>query len=98
MTTTAQTLISASILQLRMKSLFFDAIRKANDRQNAGLAIYLTDGYGDFPASHPEIPTLWVVTAGELHLDQFLFTATVRSLTDRTIAKQSANRALVLKP
>jgi predicted metal-dependent peptidase len=62
---------------------FFDAIAQADDRQNAGLAIYLTDGYGDFPASPPEIPTLWVVTAGGLDLDQFPFGETVRLLDDR---------------
>jgi predicted metal-dependent peptidase len=62
---------------------FFDSITKSDDRQTAGLAIYLTDGYGDFPASHPEIPTLWVVTAGGLDLDQFPFGETVRLLDDR---------------
>jgi predicted metal-dependent peptidase len=62
---------------------FFDAIEKADDRQSAGLAIYLTDGYGDFPASPPTIPTLWVVTAGGLDLDQFPFGETVRLLGDQ---------------
>jgi predicted metal-dependent peptidase len=62
---------------------FFNAIAKADDRQTAGLAIYLTDGYGDFPASPPAIPTLWVVTAGGLDLDQFPFGETVRLLDDR---------------
>jgi predicted metal-dependent peptidase len=62
---------------------FFDAIAKVNDRQTAGLAIYLTDGYGDFPDAPPEIPTLWVVTAGGLDLDQFPFGETVRLLDDR---------------
>jgi predicted metal-dependent peptidase len=62
---------------------FFEAIGKAHDKQTAAVAIYLTDGYGDFPASPPEIPTLWVVTAGGLDLDQFPFGETVRLLDDR---------------
>jgi predicted metal-dependent peptidase len=62
---------------------FFEAIGKADDQQTTTVAIYLTDGYGDFPKAHPETPTLWVVTAGGLDLDQFPFGATVRLLNDR---------------
>ncbi len=62
---------------------FFDAIGKVDDKQTATVAIYLTDGYGDFPESPPEIPTLWVVTAGGLDLEQFPFGETVRLLDDR---------------
>jgi predicted metal-dependent peptidase len=29
-------------------------------------AIYLTDGYGDFPKQAPQYPTLWVITPGGL--------------------------------
>ena len=36
------------------------------------LAIYLTDGYGDFP-KQPDYPVLWVVTADGLDADEFPF-------------------------
>lgn len=38
-----------------------------------GVAIYLTDGYGPFPPETPGLPTLWVVTAGGLALEEFPF-------------------------
>jgi predicted metal-dependent peptidase len=59
---------------------FFEAIANCSDRKTAALAIYLTDGYGDFPASPPAMPTLWVVTAGGLDLAEFPFGETVRLL------------------
>lgn len=62
---------------------FFEAITTDSDRQLSSLCIYLTDGYGDFPTKPPETPTLWVVTAGGLDLDQFPFGETVRLLSDR---------------
>jgi predicted metal-dependent peptidase len=59
---------------------FFRAIEKQNKRP--ALSIYLTDGYGDFPNTPPEMPVLWVVTAGGLGLEQFPFGETVRLLGD----------------
>jgi predicted metal-dependent peptidase len=61
---------------------FFEAITRSGDRQIPALAIYLTDGYGDFPAIAPAIPILWVVTAGGLDLSAFPFGETVRLLSD----------------
>jgi predicted metal-dependent peptidase len=42
------------------------------------LAIYLTDGYGAFPAPAPPLDALWVVTVGGLALEQFPFGEAVR--------------------
>ena len=42
------------------------------------MAIYLTDGYGPFPAAAPGLPTLWVVTAGGRALEEFPFGKAVR--------------------
>jgi len=36
-------------------------------------AVYLTDGYGDFPAQPPDCPVLWVVAPGGLVSEQFPF-------------------------
>jgi predicted metal-dependent peptidase len=60
---------------------FFEAITRSGDCQTPSLAIYLTDGYGDFPAIFPAIPILWVVTAGGLDLAAFPFGETVRLLS-----------------
>jgi predicted metal-dependent peptidase len=62
---------------------FFEAVEQNSDRQLVKLCIYLTDGYGSFPSQPPEIPTLWVVTAGGLDLEQFPFGETVRLVNDR---------------
>ncbi len=44
------------------------------------VAVYLTDGYGDFPALPPNIPVLWVVTPGGLENAQFPFGEVARLL------------------
>jgi predicted metal-dependent peptidase len=59
---------------------FFRAIKKQDKRP--ALSIYLTDGYGNFPNTPPEMSVLWVVTAGGLGLEQFPFGETVRLLSD----------------
>jgi predicted metal-dependent peptidase len=43
-----------------------------------GVAIYLTDGHGRFPAKPPRLPVLWVVVPGGLPLEKFPFGETVR--------------------
>ncbi|MBE9228908.1 hypothetical protein IQ264_26200 [Phormidium sp. LEGE 05292] len=60
---------------------FFEAIDRQWERQNQSLCVYLTDGYGTFPAKPPELPTLWVVTPGGLALEQFPFGEAVRLLS-----------------
>jgi len=47
------------------------------------LAIYLTDGYGDFPTRVPNLPTLWVVTPNGKDLHEFPFGETVRLLASQ---------------
>ena len=51
------------------------------DGMSTGVYVYLTDGYGTFPDTSPELPILWVVTPGGLDLSQFLFGETVRLLS-----------------
>jgi predicted metal-dependent peptidase len=60
---------------------FFDKVRDRWDGLSQGVCVYLTDGYGEFPANTPELPTLWVVTSGGLGLEEFPFGETVRLLS-----------------
>lgn len=57
---------------------FFREIDRHLKPHEYSLAIYLTDGFGDFPAKAPIVPTLWVVTPGGLALDEFPFGEAVR--------------------
>ena len=57
---------------------FFEAISDG-DLENA-VAVYLTDGYGDFPEPAPDLPVLWIVTPGGLEDERFPFGETVRML------------------
>lgn len=45
-----------------------------------GMCVYLTDGYGDFPAEAPPLPTLWVVAPGGLDSASFPFGEVARLL------------------
>jgi predicted metal-dependent peptidase len=57
---------------------FFEAISTEN-LENA-VAVYLTDGYGDFPSEPPNLPVLWIVTPGGLEDERFPFGEPVRLL------------------
>jgi predicted metal-dependent peptidase len=59
---------------------FFDYLEQHADRHTTAVAIYLTDGYGDFPKQPPAIPTLWVVTPGGKDVDGFPFGEVIRLL------------------
>jgi predicted metal-dependent peptidase len=59
---------------------FFEAVRTIWDGYSSSICVYLTDGYGTFPAEVPELPVLWVVTPGGLRLEQFPFGEAVRLL------------------
>jgi len=59
---------------------FFEYLEKHADRHTTVVAIYLTDGYGDFPESAPAISTLWVVTPGGKDIESFPFGEVVRLL------------------
>ena len=57
---------------------FFEKLAQESAAHETALAIYLTDGYGTFPEKPPEVPVLWVITAGGLALEQFPFGERVR--------------------
>jgi predicted metal-dependent peptidase len=53
---------------------FFAALaRESATPAGERLAVYLTDGYGDFPAQPPDGPVLWVVAPGGLANEEFPF-------------------------
>lgn len=56
---------------------FFDAVE---DHVEAGtcVLVYLTDGFGEFPAEAPTHPTLWAITAGGLGAEFVPFGEVVR--------------------
>ena len=60
---------------------FFNKISDRWDGMMTAVCVYLTDGYGTFPDTAPELPVLWVVTPGGLDLSQFTFGETVRLLS-----------------
>lgn len=57
---------------------FFDHINQNTNVYETQVAIYLTDGWGDFPEQAPSVPTLWVVLPGGRDLEHFPFGETVR--------------------
>ncbi|VEP17423.1 conserved hypothetical protein [Hyella patelloides LEGE 07179] len=59
---------------------FFDKIGDRFNGMVTAVCVYLTDGYGTFPETPPELPVLWVVTPGGLDLAQFPFGEAVRLL------------------
>lgn len=60
---------------------FFDKVQANWDGYTQGVCIYLTDGYGTFPDTPPELPVLWIVTPGGLDLPSFPFGEAVRLLS-----------------
>ena len=59
---------------------FFERIERTRDPWGATVAVYLTDGYGSFPAAAPSCPTLWVVKPGGKDVTAFPFGEAVRLL------------------
>lgn len=59
---------------------FFDYLDRHIEPHAITLAIYLTDGYGNFPPRAPSLPTLWVVTPNGKDLSRFPFGEAVRLL------------------
>jgi predicted metal-dependent peptidase len=57
---------------------FFAHLAEQNPENS--VAVYLTDGYGDFPSQAPNVPVLWVVTAGGLGSQDFPFGEVARLL------------------
>ncbi len=60
---------------------FFQHIGR-QDADAPDLCIYLTDGYGEFPPTRPDVPVLWVVAPGGLETDRFPFGEVARIGTD----------------
>lgn len=52
---------------------FFRHLEAQDDPLGEILAVYLTDGYGDFPETPPQFPVLWVVAPGGLPDANFPF-------------------------
>jgi predicted metal-dependent peptidase len=57
---------------------FFARLERTLDPHEISVAVYLTDGHGDFPERAPAIPALWVVTPGGRDLADFPFGEAVR--------------------
>jgi predicted metal-dependent peptidase len=56
----------------------FFALIDDGDADATTVAVYLTDGHGDFPAAEPAYPVLWVVTPGGLDDEKFPWGTVVR--------------------
>ena len=56
---------------------FFNQVAALND-DPVDLCVYLTDGYGDFPATPPEMPVLWVIVGGGIESGRIPFGDTAR--------------------
>ena len=59
---------------------FFKAISEESDPFGESVAVYLTDGWGDFPNEAPSMDVLWVVVPGGVLDDEFPFGQVVRML------------------
>jgi predicted metal-dependent peptidase len=62
---------------------FFEAVEALLRPHVPAIYIYLTDGYGTFPAEPPAHPVLWVVVAGGLDVELFPFGEAVLLITDQ---------------
>lgn len=61
---------------------FFRVIENELDDSHNGVCIYLTDGYGSFPAQSPALPTLWVLSPGGISVERVPFGEAVRLLPE----------------
>lgn len=61
---------------------FFEHVENEADPLGHHVLVYLTDGYGDFPAEPPSHETIWVVTPGGLDSDVFPFGKAIRLRND----------------
>jgi predicted metal-dependent peptidase len=61
---------------------FFEIVERELDAFVPGVCIYLTDGYGIFPAQAPQIPTLWVLSPGSISEKAVPFGETIRLIPD----------------
>lgn len=61
---------------------FFHTIEQDLDESHHGVCIYLTDGYGSFPANPPALPTLWVLSPGGISVERVPFGEAVRLIPE----------------
>ena len=63
---------------------FFNYLEKNNNNLLGShkVSIYFTDGYGDFPATEPKDPTMWLVCKDGLETNRFPFGEVVRISTE----------------
>jgi predicted metal-dependent peptidase len=61
---------------------FFQALEKKNPAPD--IAVYLTDGFGSFPAEPPKVSSLWVILPGGLPSHKFPFGETAR-MTEKEV-------------
>ena len=61
---------------------FFEAVERNHNPHQNGVCVYLTDGFGDFPAQPPTLSVLWVVTPGGRNFEVFPSGETTRLLTE----------------
>lgn len=61
---------------------FFREIENTLDDPHNGVCIYLTDGYGSFPAEPPALPALWVLSPGGISTAGVPFGEAVRLLPE----------------
>ena len=59
---------------------FFKELDENSDPWKPTVAVYLTDGWGDFPETPSSIPTLWAIIPGGRDAEQFPFGETIRLL------------------
>ena len=59
---------------------FFDHLAAETRGWSPLVAVYLTDGYGDFPRTAPQFPVLWVIAPGGLSPADFPFGETTTLL------------------
>jgi predicted metal-dependent peptidase len=52
---------------------FFEAIADRHTGMDPTIAVYLTDGYGDFPRKPPRVPVVWAISPGGLASEEFPF-------------------------
>ncbi|GCE09232.1 VWA-like domain-containing protein [Dictyobacter aurantiacus] len=61
---------------------FFRVLEGVLDDPHNGVCIYLTNGYGSFPAQPPALQTLWVLSPGGISTEHVPFGEAVRLLPE----------------
>jgi predicted metal-dependent peptidase len=61
---------------------FFRTVETTLDNSYNGVYVYLTDGYGHFPADPPSLPVLWVISPGGIRVESIPFGEAVRLIPE----------------